>query len=132
MRQADKALSASRAELRVTMPSDAPVLFQGPIYNQTMGQGGHVALVIRKQAPGSAITARFDASQGLLGSGVLAGSMSETGRVTASGQLMVGKNPFNCDLSGTIVGDKLTGSASFVRSGGSGWAARSVFTLTRA
>lgn len=132
VRQADKALSASRAELRVTMPSDAPVLFQGPIYNQTMGQGGHVALVIRKQAPGSAITARFDASQGLLGSGVLAGSMSETGRVTASGQLMVGKNPFNCDLSGTIVGDKLTGSASFVRSGGSGWAARSVFTLTRA
>lgn len=130
--RADKAPSAPPAELRVTMASEAPVRFQGPIYNETMGQGGHVALVIRKQAPGGAITARFDASQGLLGSGVLAGSMSGTGRITASGQLMVGKNPFNCDLSGTIVGDKLTGSASFVRNGGSGWAARSVFTLTRA
>jgi len=132
MHRADKAPSAPPAELRVTMAPDAPVRFQGPIYNETMGQGGHVALVIRKQAPDGAITARFDASQGLLGSGVLAGSMSRTGRITASGQLMVGKNPFNCDLSGTIVGDKLTGSASFVRSGGSGWAARSVFTLTRA
>ncbi|MGI4942595.1 MAG: hypothetical protein ACRYHQ_18845 [Janthinobacterium lividum] len=88
--------------------------------------------MIRRQLQGGAITARFDASQGLLGSGVLAGSMSGTGRITASGQLMVGKNPFNCDLSGTIVGDKLTGSASFVRSGNTGWAARSVFTLTRA
>ena len=133
VRRADKAPSAPAAgERRVTVASDAPVLFQGPIYNETMGQGGHVALVIRKQAPGGAITARFDASQGLLGSGLLAGSVSGTGRLTASGQLMVGKNPFNCDLSGTIVGDRLTGSASFVRQGGSGWAARSVFTLTRA
>lgn len=132
VRRADKAPSAPPAELRVTMAPDAPVLFQGPIYNETIRQSGHVALVIRKQAPGGAITARFDASQGLLGSGVLAGSMSGTGRITASGQLMVGKNPFNCDLNGTIVGDKLTGSASFVRNGGSGLAARSVFTLTRA
>lgn len=130
--RADKAPSAPPAELRVTMPPDAPVRFQGPIYNETMGQSGHVALVIHKQAPDGVITARFDASQGLLGSGLLAGNMSRTGRITASGQLMVGKNPFNCDLSGTIVGDKLTGSASFVRSGGSGWVARSVFTLTRA
>jgi len=114
------------------MAPDTPVLFQGPIYNETMGQSGHVALVIRKQASSGAITARFDASQGLLGSGVLAGSMSGTGRIAASGQLMVGKNPFNCDLNGTIVGDKLTGSASFVRNGGSGSTARSVFTLTRA
>ena len=132
VRRADNALSTPPAELRVIMPPDAPVLYQGPIYNETMGQGGHVALVIRRQAPGGAITARFDASQGLLGSGVLAGSLSGTGRITASGQVMVGKNPFNCDLSGTIVGDKLTGSASFIRNGGSGWAARSVFTLTRA
>ncbi len=131
VRRADKALSAPAAELRVTIPSNAPLLFQGPIYNETMRQGGHVALVIHKQAQDGAITARFDASQGLLGSGVLAGSMSETGRITASGQLMMGKNPFNCDLSGNIVGDKLTGSASFVRNGNSGWAARSVFTLMR-
>lgn len=132
VRRADKAPSAPPVELRVTMAPDAPVLFQGPIYNETMGQSGHVALVIRKQASSGAITARFDASQGLLGSGMLAGSMSGTGRIAASGQLMVGKNPFNCDLNGTIVGDKLTGSASFVRNGGSGLTARSVFTLTRA
>lgn len=132
VRRADKAPSTAPAELRVTVLPDVPMLFHGPIYNETIGQGGHVALVIRRQAPGGAITARFDASQGLLGSGVLAGSMSETGRITASGRVMVGKNPFNCDLNGTIVGDKLTGSASFVRNGGGGWAARSVFTLTRA
>ena len=133
IRRADKApVAAPAGERRVAVVSDAPVLFQGPIYNETMGQGGHVALVIRKQASPGAITARFDASQGLLGSGVLAGSVSGAGRITASGQLMVGRNPFNCDLSGTIIGDKLTGSASFVRNGSSGWAARSVFTLTRA
>ena len=133
VRRADQAPAAPPAgERRVAVVPDAPVLFQGPIYNETMGQGGHVALVIRRQAPTGAITARFDASQGLLGSGVLAGSVSGTGRITASGQLMMGKNPFNCDLSGTIIGDKLTGSASFVRNGGSGRAARSIFTLTRA
>lgn len=134
VRRADKGAPAApmAGESRVAAIPDDPVLFQGPIYNETMGQGGHVVLVIRKQAPAGAITARFDASQGLVGSGMLAGSVSGAGRITASGQLLMGKNPFNCDLSGTIVGDKLTGSASFVRNGSRGWAARSVFTLTRA
>ena len=133
VRRTDKFSPAPVAgERRVAMASDTPVLFQGPIYNETMGQGGHVALVVHKQAPSGAITARFDASQGLLGSGLLAGNVSGTGRLTASGQLMVGKNPFYCDLTGTIVGDKLTGSANFARNGGNGWTARSVFTLTRA
>ena len=111
--------------------SEAPVLFQGPIFNETMGQGGHVSLVIHRQPATDAITARFNASQGLSGSGVLAGNVSGAGRITASGQLLMGKNPFLCDLSGTLSGNTLTGSASFVRSG-SGAIYHSRFTLVRA
>ena len=54
---------------RTPLPSAGPVLFQGPIYNETMGQGGRVTLMIRQHAPDGAITARFEASQGLSGSG---------------------------------------------------------------
>lgn len=99
--------------------ADAVVLFRGPIFNETMGQGGHVTLLIRKKVSTDAITARFDASQGLSGTGQLAGRVSRTGRVIASGQLMMGKNPFLCDLVGTFNGNTLIGSASFVRSGNS-------------
>ena len=111
-------------------PSGAPVSFRGPVYNETIQQGGQMSLVIRRQGPSGAITARFEAWGGLLGSGELAGQLSEDGRISASGPLMVGKNPFVCDLSGLVTGDKLTGSASFVRSGG-GRVAHSRFTLTR-
>ncbi len=111
--------------------SEAPVLFQGPIFNETMGQGGHVSLVIHRQPATDAITARFNASQGLVGSGVLAGSVSGTGRITASGQLLMGRNSFLCDLDGTLSGNTLTGSASFVRSG-SGATYHSRFALVRA
>lgn len=98
---------------------DAPVLFRGPIFNETMRQGGHVRIVLHRQAPAGAITARFDASQGLSGTGLLAGRMSESGQITVSGQLLMGKNPFMCDLEGTLNGDMFAGSASFVRSGSS-------------
>lgn len=111
--------------------ANGQVLFSGPIYNETMGQGGHVTLVIRKNAPTGAITARFYASQGLSGAGILAGSVSGTGRITASGRLLMGKNPFICDLSGTLHDDTLTGSASFVRSGRS-MVYHSRFKLVRA
>ena len=111
--------------------SETALLFQGPIFNETMGQGGHVSLVIQKQAPTGAITARFNASQGLVGSGVLAGSVSGTGRVTASGQLLMGRNSFLCDLNGVLVGDTLTGSASFARPNG-GVTYHSRFSLVRA
>ncbi len=121
---------APSAGIRPVPLPDAPVLFQGPIYNDTMGQGGHVTLVIRKRAPTGAITARFNASQGLSGAGVLAGRVLEGGRIVASGQLLMGKNPFMCDLSGTMQGDTLTGSASFMRDG-SGRVYRSRFTLVR-
>ncbi len=111
--------------------SDTSVVFQGSIFNETMGQSGHVSLVIRRQPATDAITARFNASQGLVGSGVLAGSVSGTGRITASGQLLMGKNPFLCDLNGVLNGNTLTGSASFVRSG-TGATYHSRFTLVRA
>ena len=104
--------------------------FRGPVYNQTMRQGGQMSLLIRRQGASGAITARFQAWGGLLGSGELAGTLSDDGRILASGQLMMGKNSFFCDLSGLITAGKLTGAATFIRNGG-GRAARSTFTLTQ-
>jgi len=130
-RRADPAPPPATAEgSHMVAASDAPVRFQGPIFNETMGQGGQVTLVIRKQAPTGAITARFNASQGLSGSGVLAGNVSGTGRITASGQLQMGRSAFVCDLSGTLSGGVLTGSASFVNSSG-GPVYHSRFNLVR-
>lgn len=105
-------------------------LFRGPIYNDTIGQGGQVRLVIKRDGGDGAITAQFDASAGLVGSGKLDGHVSTNGRITASGQLMMGTSPFLCDLNGVIVDDTLTGSANFVRTRG-GPVNRSRFTLTR-
>lgn len=120
VRRADLAPPAALpGERRAVAVSNAPVLFRGPIFNETMGQRGHVTVAIRKQVSTGAITARFEASQGLSGTGTLAGSVSGTGRLVASGQLLMGKNPFMCDLSGLLDGNTLTGSASFVRSGNS-------------
>ena len=82
-----------------------------------MGQAGHVRVVLQRQASAGAITARFDASQGLSGAGVLAGRVSEGGQITASGQLLMGRNPFRCQFKGTLSGDTLAGSATFVRNG---------------
>lgn len=112
-------------------PVGAAVAFQGPIYNETMGQGGWVRIVVRKQAQPGAVTARFDASAGLLGSGEMAGRLSDSGQLSASGLLMVGRNTFNCDLRGIISGGMLTGSASFVRVGGTS-VSRSSFAIPRA
>lgn len=109
---------------------DGPVAFRGPAYNETIQQGGQMSLVIRRQGASGAVTARFEAWGGLLGSGELAGHLSEDGRIAATGQLMVGKNPFICDLSGTLVGDHLTGSATFVHSA-NGNTSHTRFTLKR-
>ncbi len=111
-------------------PFDRPVLFRGPIINETMGRLGRVTMVIRKQGLPGSIILRFDASAGLLGSGELTGRMSGDGRITASGQLMMGSNPFVCDLSGIISGDTLMGSARFFR-GSDGYTTHSRFTLAR-
>jgi energy-coupling factor transporter ATP-binding protein EcfA2 len=112
----------------------APVIvatFRGPVFNETLNRGGQMSLVVTRRGASSsgAITAHFDAWGGLLGSGELSGRLSEDGRVSASGRLMMGRNPFDCDLSGRIAGGRLTGSATFVRSGG-GRTSRSSFSLT--
>ena len=111
--------------------SATPAVFRGPIYNETMGQGGQVRIVLRRQAQPGAVTARFDASAGLLGSGELTGTLSDTGRLSVSGQLMVGRNAFSCDLRGVVSGGTLTGAAGFVRVGGSS-VSHSSFRLTQA
>lgn len=110
---------------------DAPVLFRGPIMNETMGQGGYVTILVRPQSLPGAVKVRFNASAGLSGTGELSGRVSESGRLTVAGTLMMGRNPFACDLRGVISGGTLTGSATFVRSSG-GTVAYSRFTLTRA
>ena len=119
------------AEDAGAMGLDAPALFRGPIFNETIGQGGRVTLAIGRRRTDGAFTARFEASQGLSGRGVLAGVVSGTGRITASGQLLMGRNPFLCDLSGMLSGDTLTGSASFVRPGAA-TVYHSRFSLVRA
>jgi hypothetical protein len=111
--------------------SDASLAFRGPVYNDTLRRGGQLSLVIRRQQPAGAVTVRFEAWAGLLGSGELTGQLSADGRLRASGQLMVGRNVFSCELSATIVGEQLTGSARFVRVGGTGSAAHSSFALSR-
>jgi hypothetical protein len=110
--------------------SEIPATFRGTVFNETMHQSGQMSLAIRTRAPPGAIAARFEAWGGLLGSGELLGTLSEDGRIFASGQLMMGKNPFTCTLSGVVKGDTVVGSATFVREGGTG-TARSVFTLTK-
>lgn len=110
--------------------SGAPVLFRGVVTNETMGQSGQMSLVITRQGPGSAVTAQFRAWGGLIGAGELTGRMSQDGRLSLSGQLMMGRNPFDCELSGRVAGERLQGSATFARTGGS-YVTRSSFTLAR-
>lgn len=115
-----------------TAPAPATVeavRYNGSFYNETMDQGGAVTLNIRRGV-GDAVVVRFQASRGLSGTGELRGRLVG-GRLQASGTLMMGRNPFECDLQGTLSGDVLTGTAQFVRGGG-GDAARGRFTLKRA
>ena len=109
---------------------ESPATFQGFVVNETMHQSGQMSLVIRKRASSGTIAARFEAWGGLLGSGELLGTLSEDGRISASGRLMVGKNSFTCALGGVMKGDTVVGSATFVREGGT-YTARSIFTLTK-
>jgi hypothetical protein len=109
---------------------ERPATFRGLVVNETMHQSGQMSLVIRKRASSGTIAARFEAWGGLLGSGELLGTLSEDGRISASGQLVMGKNSFTCALGGVMTGDTIVGSATFVREGGT-YTARSVFTLTK-
>lgn len=123
--------TGERPDSRQGSPAQGTLVsFRGPVMNETMQQGGQMSLAIRKPASSPAVTAQFHAWGGLLGTGELAGSLSSSGQLLLSGQLMMGRNAFTCDLKGRIVDDRLIGSATFVRSGGTS-SARSSFTLTR-
>ena len=107
--------------------------FRGPVFNDTIGIGGRLSLAVRRIGPNGAVLVRFEASNGLVGSGELSGTLSPDGVLTASGTLMMGRNPFECDLAGTLSAERLTGSASFVRLGAERGraASQSRFALTR-
>ncbi|MGI4950838.1 MAG: hypothetical protein ACRYGM_03455 [Janthinobacterium lividum] len=108
--------------------AEASLTFRGPILNETMNQGGQLALVLRRR--GRAVVAGFQASAGLIGTGELTGHITAEGHLTLSGRLMMGRNPFDAVLSATLTGDVLTGTASFARPSGAS-ATNSSFRLTR-
>ena len=104
--------------------------FTGPILNNTMGQGGRLLLELRIRDAHGSVAALFQASQGLIGSGVLTGDIQRDGKISLSGRLMMGRNPFDCVLEARLDGERLVGVATFVRST-SGAAAHSSFKLSR-
>lgn len=109
---------------------DIVLAFSGPIMNDTMGQGGRLSLQLRTDGSAGPVGAWFHASNGLIGTGTLRGKILPGGRITLSGRLMMGHNPFDCALQATLDGDRLVGEATFVRAT-SGARAHSSFTLTR-
>lgn len=114
----------------VAEPPATVLTFSGPIMNDTMGQGGQLSLQLRTGGASRPVGALFRASHGLIGSGVLYGAIAPDGRITLSGRLMMGPNPFDCALKATLVGDHLVGEATFVRHT-SGATAHSRFALSR-
>jgi hypothetical protein len=102
----------------------------GAIVNDTMGQGGRLSLQLRTDGSEGPVGAWFHASHGLIGTGTLRGKIEPDGRITLSGRLMMGHNPFDCALQATLDGDRLVGEATFVRAS-SGARAHSRFTLRR-
>ena len=111
-------------------PETTSLAFSGPIMNDTMGQGGQLSLQLRTARTGRPIGAFFHASHGLIGTGTLTGERTPQGRISLSGQLMMGHNQFYCALQGIMRGDHLVGEATFIRQT-SGAQAHSSFTLTR-
>lgn len=103
--------------------------FRGPVMNVTMQQGGQLALMILQREPGR-ITIDFRASSGLIGAGQMTGTMTGDGRISATGRLMMGRNPFNCVLNAFSDGKTLVGEASFTRVGTHS-SAHGTFNLTR-
>ncbi|MDT7953454.1 MAG: hypothetical protein RQ966_18280, partial [Acetobacteraceae bacterium] len=79
---------------------------------------------------GGRIGAVFRASHGLIGTGTLNGAVGPDGRLKLTGQLMMGRNPFDCTLKAILEGGHLVGEATFVHQA-NGAAAHSTFTLSR-
>lgn len=103
--------------------------FRGPVMNVTMQQGGQLALMIRQPEPGR-IVVDFRASSGLIGAGQMTGTMTGDGRISATGRLMMGRNPFDCVLNAVSDGITLIGEARFTRIGTNS-SAHGTFNLTR-
>ncbi|MBY0338982.1 MAG: hypothetical protein K2X11_20380, partial [Acetobacteraceae bacterium] len=111
----------------------APLQFRGANYNETLGRSGSLLLVITRRR-GDAVTVRFESSGGLIGAGELEGRLTEDGRLTASGTLLMGRNPFVTDLEALVLGDVMNGTAHYARLVEPGLrtsATRSQFRLTR-
>ena len=89
--------------------------FAGLVNNETLRLTGKLSLeIIRGSSPGM-VRAKFHAWNGLLGTGELVGTVSADGRLALSGRLLMGRNAFQCNLDGVIRGNRLSGSAKFVR-----------------
>lgn len=110
--------------------SNALGSFKGPVSNQTLQLTGKLSIDISGGGVPGIVRAKFHAWDGLLGTGNLYGTLAADGRVTLSGLLLMGKNPFNCKLTGVIHGNHFTGTAQFVRPWG-GTIAYSSFSLVR-
>jgi len=123
-----RALGAASRALAVSPASLGS--FAGPVSNETLRLTGKLSLDVSRDGPSGAVRAKFHAWNGLLGTGELQGTMAQDGRVVLTGQLLMGKNPFLCTLTGTIYGDHFTGTAQFVRPWG-GRIAHSSFSLFR-
>lgn len=120
-----------RAPPATNSSEPGPILsFRGPVMNQTMHQGGKLALQIRRLSNSDVVTIEFHASAGLIGTGKLTGTISRDGRISAVGRLLMGRNPFDCVLRATSQGEVLTGDATFTHAGARR-STYSTFTLAR-
>lgn len=119
---------------RPTPSLDGTARFRGASYNETIGRSGGLSLSIVPAGPGGAVVVRFDSYGGLVGSGELQGRVWPDGRLVASGTLLMGRNPFVTEIEGQIEGDRLVGSATYIRvvdPGQRSSATRGRFTLQR-
>ncbi len=91
--------------------------YHGVVVNDTLGTTGRLTLGLRPVEPEGAIRVRFQASAGLLGTGELAGTISQDGRLTVSGPLAVGANTFFCRIEAIVTPDTLSGGATYSRPG---------------
>lgn len=112
-------------------PAEGAATFRGTVFNETLRQGGRLMLSIRPAGQPGAVSVRFEASSGLIGSGELFGTLDTEGHLAASGTLLMGRNPHDTELRGTISGNSLSGAASFQRPAMATGRTRSTFRLAR-
>ena len=89
--------------------------FRGTTFNETLGRGGGLQLLVTRVGQGEAVAVQFEAFRGLVGTGQLSGRLSNDGRLVATGTLMMGANPFTTELEGTISGKQLVGTVRYTR-----------------